>query len=511
MTLSAKSKRTIILRSAGSLMALTGTLSLAQQPAFEALYAESCSACHGARLEGSPTGAALNGSALLHGSTLEEISRNIASGFPQAGMPAMVDSLNEGQIRGLAIYIVEQRSKLSYADFKLAAPLEIPAAVQSSEVQDFRIETLATGLDPFPFSIAPLPDGSILLTEKTKGLSIVSPAGVKSALIEGAPQAYDDSIEVPGLQYIVGTGWLMDVAVDPDYADNGWVYLLYGDRCSDCNAVSRDTQRPVSMNKLVRGRIRDGRWVDEQVLWQADIEQYTWMVDQAAGGRVCFDDTGHVYISVGMKGTSNYDGIQDLSKPYGKILRLNRDGSIPQDNPFVGRAGALTAIWTYGHRNPQGLEFDRETGELWGTEMGPRGGDEVNLLLPGRNYGWPLVSKGINYDGTEVDYGKNIGIERDMDAIEQPVVDLTPAPAVSSFIFYEGDRFPGWRHNMLVGTLKATDLYRFVLQGDQIIHRETVLEGVGRIRDIEAAPDGSILLLIEHLQGGRILRLVPAG
>lgn len=490
--------------------ALAGTPVAAQQPAFEALYAASCSACHGTMLEGSTTGAALNGPALLHGSTLEDIERSIAAGFPKSGMPAMASSLNAGQIRSLAIYIVEQRDDLSYTDFKVAAPLEVPQGIQSSEAADFRVETVANGLDPFPYSIAPLADGSILLTEKTKGLSLVSPEGVRSALIAGAPQAYDDGIEVPGLRYIVGTGWLMDVAIDPDYADNGWVYLQYGDRCSDCNAMSRDTQRPVSMNKLVRGHIRDGRWVDEQVIWQARIEQYTWMVDQAAGGRICFDDAGHVFMSIGMKGTSNYDGIQDLSKPYGKVLRLNRDGSIPADNPFAGRAGALAVIWTYGHRNPQGLEFDRETGELWSTEMGPRGGDEVNRLLPGRNYGWPLYSKGINYDGTEVDYGKQLGIERDMDAIEQPVVDLTPAPAVSSFIFYEGDGFPAWRHDMLVGTLKATALYRFVLDGNEVVRRETLLQGVGRIRDIETAADGAILLLIEHLDGGRILRLVPA-
>jgi glucose/arabinose dehydrogenase len=141
--------------------------------------------------------------------------------------------------------------------------------------------------------------------------------------------------------------------------------------------------------------------------------------------------------------------------------------------------------------------------------MGPRGGDEVNLLLPGRNYGWPLYSKGINYDGTEVDYGKQLGIERDLDSIEQPVVDLTPAPAVSSFIVYDGEAFPAWEHNLLVGTLKATELYRMVLDGDRIMHRETLLSRVGRIRDIETAPDGTILLLIEHKEGGQILRLVP--
>jgi glucose/arabinose dehydrogenase len=141
--------------------------------------------------------------------------------------------------------------------------------------------------------------------------------------------------------------------------------------------------------------------------------------------------------------------------------------------------------------------------------MGPRGGDEVNLLLPGRNYGWPLYSKGINYDGTEVNHGQLLGIERDLASIEQPVVDLTPAPAVSSFIVYDGEAFPGWQHNPLVGTLKATELYRMVLDGDRVVHRETVLGGVGRIRDIEAAANGTILLLIEHKEGGRILRIVP--
>ena len=164
------------------------------------------------------------------------------------------------------------------------------------------------------------------------------------------------------------------------------------------------------MNKLVRGRIEDGSWVDEEVLWQADIEHYTAMPDMAAGGRIAFDDAGHVFFSVGMKGGSEFAGIQDLSLPYGKIHRLNDDGSVPADNPFVGTANALATIWTYGHRSPQGLEFDRVTRQLWGTEMGQRGGDEVNRLVRGRNYGWPLFSKGLKYDGSPVDYGKELGL-----------------------------------------------------------------------------------------------------
>jgi glucose/arabinose dehydrogenase len=202
--------------------------------------------------------------------------------------------------------------------------------------------------------------------------------------------------------------------------------------------------------------------------------------------------------------------VQDLSLPYGKILRLNDDGSIPEDNPFVGQETALASIWTYGHRSPQGLEFDPRTDRLWGTEMGQRGGDELNLIERGGNYGWPLISRGMQYDGRPVDFAAELGIEFDLEDIEQPVVDLTPAPAVSSFVVYDGAAFPEWRGNLLVGTLKATELYRMVVDGARVTHRETLLAGLGRIRDVESDADGRVYLLLEHASGGRIVRLVPA-
>ena len=196
--------------------------------------------------------------------------------------------------------------------------------------------------------------------------------------------------------------------------------------------------------------------------------------------------------------------------PYGKIHRVGDDGSVPTDNPFSDQPGAVPTTWTYGHRSPQGLEIDPVTGILWGTEMGPRGGDELNLLKPGRNYGWPLYSKGLNYDGTPVNYGVYLGIELDLEDIEQPVVDLTPSPAISSFIFYDGARFPGWRHNILAGSLKATMLYRFVVEGDKVVHQEILLKDFARIRDIETGPDGDVYMLLEHSSGGRIVRITPA-
>jgi glucose/arabinose dehydrogenase len=498
-------------RSIGIVIAgLAATTANAQQDPFVADYQEHCSVCHGVNLEGAAQGAPLVGAELRHGDSIAEISKSVADGIAETTMPAWSETLDAGRIQRLAIYISERRANLTYTDFKIATPLAIPEGVIESEVHDFRIETVATGLDPLPFSIAPLPDGRILLTEKTRGLSIISADGVQSELIRGAPQAHDDGFEVPGILLTFGLGWILDVALHPNYAENGWVYLHYGDRCTDCNAASRASGRPVSMNKLVRGRIANGEWADQETIWSADLETYTPMPDMGTGGRIAFDDAGHVFISVGIKGTGEHVGVQDLGMPYGKIHRVNDDGSIPADNPFVDRAGALPSIWTYGHRSPQGLEFDRETGQLWETEMGQRGGDEVNRLLPGRNYGWPLYSKGLKYDSTPVDYGKELGIEFDLADIEQPVVDLTPSPAVSSFVFYDGSAFPEWRHNLIVGTLKATELYRMVLDGDRVVHRETLLTGFARIRDVENGPDGAVYLLLEHASGAQIVRLVSA-
>jgi len=473
-------------------------------------YKEFCAVCHGANMEGAAQGVPLAGRALTHGDSVDAIAKSISEGFPQGRMPAFSATMDAVQIKRIATYIGETRASLSYADFKVAAPAAIPEGTIKSEKQSFRVETFATGLAPLPYSIAPLPDGSVLLTEKTRGLSIVSKDGKQSQLITGTPKVFDDGFKVPGIGLVYGMGYLLDVAPHPDYAKNGWIYLSYTERCGDCNKASRDSKRPVSMVKLVRGHISNGAWVDEQTIWSTDIENYTGMVDMAAGGRITFDGKGHVFLSIGIKGMGEAAGVQDLRLPYGKILRLNDDGTIPADNPFVKTAGAVPAIWTFGHRSPEGLEFDRKTGRLWETEMGQRGGDEVNVLLPGRNYGWPLTSKGLRYEGIPVDYGKDLGITFDMKDIMQPLVDLTPAPAVSSFVVYDGSAFRKWRGNLLVGTLKATELYRMEVKGDQVVHRETLLSGLGRIRDVEVGTKGEVYLLLEHQSGSRIVRLVPA-
>ncbi|MBT8445366.1 MAG: PQQ-dependent sugar dehydrogenase, partial [Gammaproteobacteria bacterium] len=387
-------------------------------------------------------------------------------------------------------------------------PLTIPDGTIESEQHGFRIETIATGLDKMPFSIAPLPDGRLLLSERMRGLRIVSTNGDRSDYIAGTPPVYEDSGIFLG--QVMGIGWMLDVAIHPDYADNGWIYIHHTDRCSDCNDLSRRAGRPVSMNRLIRGRIEDGEWVDAEIIWQADIDAYTNTSDLAAGGRIAFDGDNNVYISIGMKGALDFTGIQDLDLPYGKIIRTHDDGDIPSDNPFVEVPDALPGIYSYGHRSVQGLEYNPATGELWNTEMGPRGGDELNRLVPGGNYGWPVFTSGVNYDGRPVNVADKLGIELDEADAEFPVVDMTPSPAISSFIFYDGTEFPQWRGNIIAGTLRATDLLRMEVVDNDVVHTEKLLSDLARFRDIETGSNGELFILLEHATDGQIIRLLPA-
>jgi glucose/arabinose dehydrogenase len=251
------------------------------------------------------------------------------------------------------------------------------------------------------------------------------------------------------------------------------------------------------MTAVVRGRVKDGRWVDEETLFRAPPELYR-KARVHFGSRFVFDGKGHLYFTIGERG--HQDDAQDLTRPNGKVHRIHDDGRIPEDNPFVDVENAIPSIWSYGHRNPQGLARNPVTGDLYDAEHGPRGGDELNLVLKGRNYGWPVITYGMNYDGTPItDLTAKEGME-------QPVVHWTPSLAVCAIDFYVGDRFPGWRNDLFLSSLAAQELRRLEIEDRKVVHQEVLFKDIGRVRDVVSGPDGYVYVSLEP---GRIARLVP--
>ena len=412
-------------------------------------------------------------------------------------MPAWRSTLDEQAIKSLALMVAERRAGGFF--FGLGDEPTLPSNPVQTRWHAFSVELVAQGLDPRPFSIAVRPDGSILVTESRRGLRIVSPAGQVSDSVPGTPITDLDDPAPPEEGGVIITGSLRDVALHPDFADNGWIYLHHTQRCSRC---AQEYNPLTSRNVLVRGRIRDCRWVDEEKIWQAPAFHASIGRD---GGRIAFDDNGYVFITVGMR---NFQGIQDLGTAHGKTHRLHDDGRIPADNPFVGVSGALSTIWTFGHRAPQGLVYDARTGSAWNTEHGPRGGDELNRLLPGRNYGWPLFSDGLNYDGTEVAWGRAQS-EIELEDTERAAKAWSPSIAVSNLVVYEGAAFPEWQGDFLIGSLKASDLFRVEVEDGRVVGEELLVQDLARIRDVDVDERGWIYLLLEHQAGGRIVRLKP--
>jgi glucose/arabinose dehydrogenase len=287
----------------------------------------------------------------------------------------------------------------------------------------------------------------------------------------------------------------MDVIVHPDFKTNGWIYL------TSARPVAEGDGKPVTHVQIIRGRIKDNRWIDSHVVLEFTAEKTNAL-------RMAFDAQRHLYIGTpfddhafpGSAADNAASPPQDLFSAWGKVLRLNDDGSVPADNPFAGKAGAYPYVWTYGNRAPLGLAFN-DRGELWESEDGPRGGDEVNHLRAGRNYGWPVVTWGHRYDAKAE--SSNTG-QKDM---EPPVLAITPSPAVSAIAFYDGKAFPRWKGSLLMGSLKQRDLFRLVLDGDRVTSEEVILHDFDRIRDVAVGPDGYVYLLTDT---GLFARLVPA-
>lgn len=452
-----------------------GVLSVActacAKPKVEELYQQHCAVCHGKDLKGGLGASLVDGEWRGDGSS-QSLRDILANGQLDLGMPAFKDVLSDSEIRALVIYIREQEKKTLSKP-----PQPEPGSKDIYKVagERFQLEEVADGLD-IPWSIAFLPDGRMLVTERPGPVRVVEADGEVGPPIKGIPEARAK-----------GQGGMMEVALHPDYDKNGWVYLAYSDPLGDSD----------SLTKIVRGKLDGNRWVDEETIFEAPEKFYT-NRGHHFGVRLAFDDEGYLFFCIGDRGQQNQ--AQDTSRPNGKVHRIHDDGRIPEDNPFVD--DGFPTIWTYGNRNPQGLDFHPETGELWETEHGPRGGDELNLIERGKNYGWPVITYGMNYNGTPIT-GKTSA-----PGMEQPVTYWTPSIAVCGIDFYEGDLFPNWKNALLVGSLRQEELHLIKLDGHKVVSDEIILEDRGRVRDVASGPDGAIYLVMNGPDA--IYRMVPA-
>jgi glucose/arabinose dehydrogenase len=466
---------------------------------------ENCASCHGKDLAGTELGSALVDAPLKQGETVENMIVAIANGVPGTSMVGWKEKLSAREIKLLAIYISEQRQKFpAIANSYTNEPTE--SRVIQSKHHAFRVERVTT-LQSRPYSIAPMPDDTILVTEKIRGLSIVNQKGEQNALITETPPIWGLKLSFKGIWLNLGS--VLDVELHPDYENNGWIYLSHTDRCSwRCGWVV-----PGTMVRVVRGRIKDGKWQDQELIWSVHKDHYTPVPDSVAAGRLAFDGQGHLYISIG--GKNVFSKLHQLDTPFGKIHRVRDDGTVPKDNPFwVSEserpdASTIHTVWSYGHRTGQGLDGHPVNGEIWNTEMGPRGGDEINLIQAGQNYGWPLYTNGLDYDGEEISIGKDLGLNFSIDETVLPVVDFTPAPAVSNFTFHDGSQFPGWQNDLLVGSLKAGTLYRLRIENGKLIEQEKLITNFGRMRDVAMGSDGYVYFVLEHNETGSLWRIVP--
>ena len=442
------------------------------------LYDTSCSGCHGLDLAGG-SGASLIDDEWLHGSSDDAVAAAIRNGVPDTEMVAWSSVLNEKQIRSMVIFLREMKMKSRQE--QLLADLE--GEEVSAAGLRYTLEEVGRG-DDVLWSIAFLPDGSLLVTQRDGVLWQFE--NRERTKIEGIPEVWQR-----------GQGGLFEVSPHPDFADNGWIYLSYSEHTG---AQERD--KDAGMTKVVRGKIVDGRWSDQETLFEVDEVHHT-SAGAHFGSRFVFDD-GYLFFGIGDRG--RMERAQELNRPNGKIYRIHDDGRVPADNPFVNREGVLPEIWSYGHRNPQGLDRDPFTGLLWESEHGPRGGDEINLIQKGRNYGWPVITYGMNYNGTP------ITDETHREGMEQPQWYWVPSIAVAGIEFYEGDAFPDWKGKLLVSGMASEELHLLSIDDGKVTNDEIILKGRGRVRDVGGGPDGNIYLLLTDgsPRRGRIVRMVPA-
>ena len=359
--------------------------------------------------------------------------------------------------------------------------------IHRTALHDYRVVTVADGF-VVPWSMAFLPNGDMLVTERGGTLRIVRDGMLLPDPVEGIPEVVAR-----------GQGGLLEVLPHPDFATNRLIYISYSKATGNS---------PGGTTSVIRGTFENDRFTMTDQIFEAVSEG-----NGHYGCKLAFDDNGYLFLTVGDRqarpaGDLAAHPAQDIRNHHGVIVRLHDDGSIPDDNPFVGQVDARPEIWTYGHRNPQGLAIQPGTGAVWSTEHGPQGGDEVNVSTPGANYGWPVIGYGVNYRS-----GSAIHEATHMEGMEQPMHIWVPSIGASGLAFYTGDKFPEWQGNLFAGGLAGQRIDRLTIEDGRVVASETILQGMGRVRDVRQGPDGFIYVALEARGDGEtpIVRLEPVG
>ncbi len=432
-------------------------------------YREYCASCHGDKLE------TFVNRKWLYGNSWNEVFTSIKVGYPDDGMSSYDTTFTDKEINQLVDYILTGIEQFEIQDFGDENDASLKGLIQS-ETLAFRLDTVVTGLE-IPWGIAFLPNGDLLVTDRN-GTFYRKDQNKKLAKIKGVPEVVAK-----------GQGGLMDVEVHPDFEQNQTIYLSY----SKPNKDKSKSTTAIMMARLVGNELKEQRDIFVAVPYLPTRHHY--------GSRLEFDNDGYLYFSVGDRGRRD-ENPQSLTNHCGKIHRIHADGSVPKDNPFVNEKNAMPTIFSYGHRNPQGVTLDPVTNIIWEHEHGPRGGDEINIIHPGKNYGWPVISYGINYNGTKfTDITERAGME-------QPEWYWVPSIAACGLTFVTSDQYPGWQGDLLVGSLRFQFLERVIIENNKVVGREKLLKNIGRLRDVKMGRDGYVYFSVED--PGMVLRILPA-
>ncbi|MDW7693181.1 PQQ-dependent sugar dehydrogenase [Flammeovirgaceae bacterium SG7u.111] len=443
------------------------------------LYTTYCAGCHGASLEGTTSAATLIKAKWKNGSGADVIKHSIKNGVPNTTMIAWGSLLDDKQIDAITSFIVSSQTLSSKPSISMN---EIE--VINSKKYSLTIEKLVTENLQTPWAIEFISSDTALISEKKGGLKWLIHGKLSPQEIKGLPKPH---------LVAKGTGGFMDIALDPNYEQNGWVYLAFSHTNGDVK-----NKYALALTKIVRGKIVANEWIDQQTLFEVPDSLKVVNGDRW-GCRLLFDKEGFLYFSIGDMGKAMDS--QNLGKATGKVFRIHSDGSIPKDNPFVDEEGALKAIYAIGLRNVQGISQHPVTEQIWVTDHGPKGGDELNVLEKGGNYGWPVITYGINYDGSI------ITDKTHQEGMEQPIVQWTPSIAVCPSGFCASPLFEDWKNNLLVGALAFQELRRLVIIDDKVVGQEIIFKGKGRVRDVKFGKDGALYILTNSPD--EVLKITP--